>query len=120
MEQPKPLVYVAGPITKPEVYGNVNAAVAEMRQLLADGYVVPFMPQLSVLAAMIAPDISYEDWLAYDFDVIRRCQAVYRLHGESAGADREVHFADSIGVPTFYGRTSLYAWAIEHVAGRVA
>jgi hypothetical protein len=44
---------------------------------------VPFLPQLSVLHEMVAP-LPYEEWLAYDFEVIARCDALVRLPGRLA------------------------------------
>jgi hypothetical protein len=94
----KPLVYVAGPITG-QPFRCVGQSVEAWEALRGLG-VVPFCPQWSVIAEMVWPQ-DYEEWLAYDFDIIRRCDAVYRLVGESPGADREVEFARSLGKPVF-------------------
>lgn len=39
--------------------------------------------------------------------VLERCDAVLRLPGESPGADREVHYAISLGKPVYYGLEEL-------------
>lgn len=91
----KPLVYLAGPITS-NPYGCVRQAT-EAATLLRDAGVVCFLPQLSVIHQIVSPQ-PYEDWMTYDFDIIRHCDAVVRLPGESLGADREVVFAREIGV----------------------
>ena len=96
---PKPLVYVAGPITG-NPFGCVRQAVDAFRWLRKAG-TVPFLPQLSVLHEMVQPE-GYEEWLAYDFDVLERCDALVRLPGESPGADREVVHARSLRLPIFY------------------
>lgn len=67
---------------------------------------VPFLPQLSIVADMIEHN-DYETWLDYDFDIIWHCAAVFRLPGESPGADRECAFAKERGIPTFTDITAL-------------
>lgn len=92
------LVYVAGPVTS-DPYGCVAKACHAFTDLRRLG-LVPFLPQLSVLAEMVRPR-TYDDWLAYDLDVIDHCAALVRLPGASPGADREVDHATSIGLPVF-------------------
>ena len=104
----KPLVYVAGPITG-DPFGCVRKA-AHAFGYLRDAGCVPFLPQLSVIQEMVDP-LPYETWLEYDFDVIRRCDALYRLDGESPGADREVEFATSLGLPVFFHHSWFKNWA---------
>jgi len=92
----KPLVYVAGPITG-DPFGCVRQAMGAFRMIRHAGC-VPFLPQLSIVGEMVDPQ-DYEAWMAYDLDVIEHCDAVYRLRGESPGADREVAFARRLGIP---------------------
>ena len=118
MSNPPPLVYIAGPITG-DPFGCVRQAASHFDELRA-ARVAPFMPQLSVLHEMIAPQ-PYETWLAYDFDVIRNCAALVRLPGHSPGADREVDFANGWGIPVFHfddvmSRDAFHRWAAEQVA----
>ena len=94
----RPLVYVAGPITANPL-GCVRQAAPVFRRCREIG-VVPFLPQLSVIHEMVDP-LPYMEWLEYDFDVIRNCEAVLRLHGDSPGADREVCLAQDLGLPVF-------------------
>lgn len=115
----KPLVYLAGPITVPEPMENTHIALREADVLLIDAVVLPFVPHLTCLWQMISPH-SYEDWLAYDFDVIQHCDALYRLPGESRGADREVVFANNLGLPVFVDRDDLYTWARSDFPAQVA
>lgn len=102
-----PLVYVAGPISG-DPWGCVRQAVRAWEELRAVG-AVPFLPQLSVLHAMV-DDPGYEAFLAYDLDVIRNAAAVHRLPGVSPGADREVAFARELGIPVFHELDDLIAW----------
>lgn len=102
----KPLVYVAGPYSSPNPVANTRRAVQVGHRLILDGNVTPFVPHLSLLADIISP-MPYEAWLAYDLDVLEHCDAVLRLSGESAGADREVAAAN---VPVFEDRLPMYEW----------
>lgn len=94
----KPLVYVAGPITS-DPFGCVRQSMDAFTTLRALGC-VPFCPQWSVIGEMVQ-HFSYEEWMAYDFDMIERCDALVRLTGDSPGADREVDHADELGIPVF-------------------
>lgn len=94
----KAMVYVAGPITS-NPFGCVRESVPVFLELREMG-LVPFMPQWSVLPEMIEK-IDYEVWLEHDFDIIRHCQAIVRLPGDSPGADREGMFGAELGIPIF-------------------
>lgn len=105
----KPLVYVSGPMTG-DPYGCVRQATDAFAALRLAGC-VPFLPQLSVLHEIVDPQ-PYEEWLAYDLDVIAHCHAIIRLPGDSPGADRECDMARNLGLPVF-------EWN-RYAAGRVA
>lgn len=94
-----PLVYVSGPVTA-DPLGCVRQALPPFRALRSIGC-VPFLPQLSILAAIVE-HADYESWLAYDLDVLARCDALVRLDGHSPGADREQAAAEAWGIPTFH------------------
>lgn len=100
MDGRKPLVYVAGPITR-DPFGCVRQAIGAYNALREQGC-VPFLPQLSVIHEMVE-HVPYDEWLSYDFDMIRHCDALLRLDGESPGADLEVAFARSLGIPVHFG-----------------
>lgn len=106
----KPFVYMAGPITKPDPLVNTHRALYVAARMLGDGIVTPFVPHLTVLWELVLPQ-DYETWLAYDFEIIAKCDALLRLPGESAGADREVAHAATVNVPVFHDIRDLYAWA---------
>jgi len=93
-------VYIAGPYTKGDVALNVRAAIDASHELMNMGY-APFVPHFSHFQHMIHPR-EYEDWLTYDFVWVRQCEALVRLPGESADADREVELAKELGIPVFY------------------
>lgn len=100
----KPLmIYVAGPMTHNFIGGlidalDVGAALIEM------GHVI-YLPQVYMLMDVrktgttdLAPGTPvYEAWMDYDFKVIDKSDAVFRLPGSSTGADREVIYAKGQG-----------------------
>ena len=44
----------------------------------------------------------YEFWMKHDEEALRLCDAVFRMEGESSGADREVKLAQQLGIPVYY------------------
>lgn len=108
MTTPKPLIYVAGPITG-DPFGCVRQSLTAFGPL-RDAGCIPYLPQWSIIAEMVEP-IHYEVWLAYDFDIIGRADALFRLPGASPGADREVDEAHRLGIPVFYEVADVAAWA---------
>lgn len=112
MTQPanrKPLVYLAGPISS-DPLGHTHEAIGIADNLLAKGF-VPFVPHLSVLWQMIKPK-QHAEWLEMDFEILRRCDALLRIPGESIGADMEVVFAKENGIPVMWTIESLLDWKL--------
>lgn len=103
----KPRVYVAGPLSK-DVIGGTAKAMEVGTRLLDDGF-APYVPHLSTFWCIAQPR-PYETWMELDFAWIEACDALLRLEGESAGADREVLHAVKLGIPVFYSLDTLYAW----------
>jgi hypothetical protein len=102
-------VYIAGPLTggphAPWPAGrrehNVNVAAALAAELIDRGF-QPFVPHLSHYIDRLSPvPISYETWMQQDFEWLSLCDCLYRLPGESPGADREVDYAREHGIPVF-------------------
>ena len=60
---------------------------------------------------------AYERWMELDFEWLDCCQALIRLPGDSAGADREIDYAHSHGIPVFHSLENFLSWASTH-AGR--
>lgn len=109
----KPMIYTAGPITG-DPFGCVRQSMDAWDRLRAMG-AIPYCPQWTVIAEMVEHH-RYEQWMAYDFDVIGRCDALVRLPGISPGADREVAHAEGLGLPVFRiftapGRNGQGAWS---------
>jgi hypothetical protein len=92
-------VYIAAPYTKGDVVQNVRAAVLAAEAVVALGH-TPWIPHLNMLWHAIAPH-DPDFWYAYDLEFLPLCDALLRLPGESAGADREVAVARELGLPVF-------------------
>ncbi len=93
-------VYVAGPIKIGDQFVNTRQGILASDFLLRLGY-VPFCPFSNGMWQLVAPH-SYEEWLAFDFAWLEKCDAVLRIPGESSGADREVAHARTLGIPVFF------------------
>lgn len=104
----KPLVYLAGPYSS-DPPGNVRAVTRIALDLWRAGAVVPYVPHWSMLGDLVAP-MGYDQWLAFSCDVVLHCDAVLRLPGPSAGADREVDYAHANRIPVFGTVSLLMAW----------
>lgn len=108
----KPLVYVAGPISVGDYIVNVKNAVKAGIHIEKIGGVY-FVPHMEAFYHLLN-DRSYEDSLAYDFQMILRCDALLRLPGVSKGSDREVVFAREHGIPVFTSFDELAMWIINY------
>lgn len=93
-------IYVAGPYTNGDVAVNVRSAY-EAANRLADLGFAPFVPHATHFWHMLYPR-PYEFWLELDNEFLSCCAAVLRLPGFSSGADKEVHLAESLGIPVFH------------------
>lgn len=96
------LVYLAGPITKGNQFENCHNAILAAKAIRSETVAV-IVPQRSALDEIVLGAQDYELWLLEDFELIRRCDALVRLPGESAGADREVEHAKKLNIPVFFG-----------------
>lgn len=100
-------VYVAGPLTKGNLFANVREAALMGDRVWRAGF-APFVPHVFSLGEVIVPR-EYEDAMAFDFEWVRRCDALLRLEGESPGADREVAYARECLIPVYYNLEDLCA-----------
>jgi hypothetical protein len=90
-------IYISGPLTVGDPVHNVNRAIRAADEALAMGY-APFLPHLNWLWHEVSPK-PYEDWLALDKEWLRQCDVVYRLKGESPGAEEECKLARELKLP---------------------
>ena len=93
-------VYIAAPYTKGDVAKNVRLAMRYWHELAVDGRFAPFCPHLSHFLHLHRPQ-PWEFWIEQDLAWLEVCDAVLRLAGESAGADKEAEHARSLGIPVF-------------------
>jgi len=96
----KQLIYIASPYTIGDQADNVRRQLLVADELLEMGY-IPFPPCLSHFWHFVSPK-SWHTWLDIDKEILKRCDAVLRLEGESVGADMEVELADELGIPVYY------------------
>ena len=112
------LVYVAGPILgSGNPFRNVSVAMEAGINIMREGG-TPYIPHLDFTMAVAHPHITREEYLAWDFAIIERCDALLRLPGESDGADREVAHAEAHGVTVFHDKGELGGWLKERTYGR--
>lgn len=110
----RPLVYVAGPYTRPDPVSNTHRAIQVAESLHETGAVTCIVPHTTLLWHVIAPHDDVTHWYEYDLAPLARCDALYRIPGDSSGADAEVAFAVERGIPVFYTIDDLLAWAGDH------
>lgn len=95
-------VYIAGPMsTSGEPGPNLHAAAVAASTLMLHGFQA-FVPHVTWFLHAICPTIDVSLWQEWDRLWITRCDALLRLPGRSVGADREVAWAEQIGIPVFH------------------
>lgn len=101
--QHRPVLYVAGPYTRPDPVSNTHMAVKVATAIYETTEWVPLVPHITLLWHAITPR-PLEFWYALDLHHMAKCDAVVRLPGASTGADREMAYAAEIGM-------EIVAWA---------
>ena len=99
-------VYIAGPISKGDRQANYDQAVAACYELIRAGIAV-YCPHLFMMTHI--DNVPREETdpehlkklMINDFEWIKVCDVMLRLPGESVGADEEVAYAESLGIPIF-------------------
>lgn len=92
-------VYIAGPYSSaPDE--NLDIAVNTANKLLNEGF-YPFCPHLNHCLEL-EQHRSWQDWIEYDLEWLKVCDCLYRIPGESNGADIECAKAYEWGIPVFY------------------
>lgn len=99
-------IFISGPYTNGDIAINVKNAMDISNELMGRGY-APYCPHLTHFLHMNNPQ-PYEKWLELDCEYLLICDAVYRIAGESNGADNEVSFANKKGIPVYFSLDELY------------
>ncbi len=110
-------IYVAGPISIGDTETNINRGIEAGIRLIKDG-MIPYIPHLNGKLRKYDP---FPDWhegiLDYEMQWLDTCDVLYRLGGESVGAEIEVRYARSIGIPVFY--EDQYNELLEYARGSI-
>jgi len=93
-------VYIASQYSVGDKIENVNRQITMADKLMNLGF-IPFVPLYSHYQHTLYPR-SYDSWMELDYTWIDSCDCLLRLTGESSGADKEIEYALSIGIPAFY------------------
>ncbi len=113
-------VYIAGPITKGDLFHNMKQATEAFLILMKAGF-APLCPHWSAYAGgpmegvmqgeiervpfawaeRLPAGTSHEDWIGVDLPWVSVAEAVLRLPGKSTGADKETALARELGIPVF-------------------
>jgi len=94
----RPRVYISGPLTSSgDPVKNVLRAADVARGLIDLGY-APLCPHLTWYMDQDA-EIPHDDWMAVDRPWVELADVVYRLEGDSRGADYECWVASQAGIP---------------------
>jgi hypothetical protein len=111
----RPLVFIAAPYSKPDPVVNTRIAIKAGMAIYEHEHALPLIPHLSMLAHLVEPR-PVDWWYEFDLLLLARCDALWRLPGESTGADREVREARLLGLPVFLDGQALVKWLRERAA----
>jgi len=104
-------VYIAGPYSNGDMAINVREAFKTANDLAELGF-FPFVPHYTHFWHMLFPH-PYEFWLSLDEAFLICCDAVYRLKGNSVGADKEIEIAKERNIPVFYNINDLKSFFLN-------
>jgi len=92
-------VFISSPYTIGDKEENVKRSMKVADELIELGF-IPFIPLLFHYQNELHPR-DEKTWLDLDLDWLESCDCVFRLSGESNGADRECDYADKMCIPVF-------------------
>ena len=90
------IIYIAGPYSQGDVAVNVRNAMEVGMEFNDVGHYA-VIPHLTHFLHMTFPR-PYKYWLKLDNLIIPRCDSIYRINGDSSGADKEMDFAKKLGL----------------------
>lgn len=101
-------VYIAGPYTGGNVEENVRNAILAAHAVLDLG-LTPFVPHLCHYLHAVK-ERGYEDWMRFDFVWLEKNDSLWRIPGESPGAEREIVRMKALVRPIFYSLEELKSY----------
>lgn len=104
-------VYVAGPYTNGEKELNTQKAIMVGEEIFKIG-MHPYIPHLFHFWDKEYPH-PWETWMELNAPWLKSSDALFRMEGESKGADLEVARAKELGIPIFDNLWDLRVWANE-------
>lgn len=110
----RPLAYIAGPYTAPDykqVAANVLAARIVARKLFKLGFAT-HTPHSEMWGWEDDNEITYEDCMSADLEVLSRCDAIVLVPGweSSPGARTELQEARRLGLAELYSGEEAAEW----------
>jgi hypothetical protein len=120
------LIYVAGPLTCGDVNENLRIAMDMGTTLLNEGYDV-IIPHLNMFLQRFweengyseGVEWGYDEFMDWDYALLKRCDILYRIPGESPGSDMEVAFSKGQGKPIVHSLRELEAVATKLLLQRL-
>ncbi len=101
----KRLVYIACPYTMGDVAVNVHNAIKAAERVVELG-AIPYMPLWTHFWHLMNPH-PWEYWIEFDEYYVSISDIVWRIEGESVGADKECKQAQEQGIPVCYSLEEL-------------
>lgn len=92
----RPIAYIAGPLKSPNQTRCVRRALDCAEVAFAEGF-APFVPHMTMFWDVVHQH-DEKEWMEWCMAYVRAAKRVYRVPGESRGADAEVKLAESLGI----------------------
>ena len=96
----KKKIYIASPYTLGDIGANIKAQMDATEELYKLGFAV-YAPVVHMHFQHIAYQHDWNFWMSQCYEWLEVCDAVLRLKGVSEGADLEMKYAESKGIPVF-------------------
>jgi nucleoside 2-deoxyribosyltransferase len=101
-------VYIAGPLMTGDCKKNIPKAMRAANDVANAGYSF-YLPHVLWYMNNKFPRPE-KFWLAEDLKWLEKCDCVLRIPGDSRGADAEVAYAYSKGIPVFHTLEDIKEW----------
>lgn len=103
------VVYIASPYTLGDVEENVRHSIDIAEYISTVIGAIPVVPLLSHYWDKYYPH-DWDFWMKICKEQVKRSDAIFRVEGESKGADIEVAIAKEHGIPVFESLHQLKLW----------